>query len=123
MREKKLLIVIGGMSRGGAERVISHISEYFAMRGWQVWIVMLLINKVDYVLHPNVQIVDLSGGTTSRWKRVPYWIFGLRRLMREICPDSVLSFLYSIYFFHEDLRSTIVLYTRLSLLKSFSSAT
>ena len=30
MSEKRLLIVMGSMGRGGAEKVISNVSEYFA---------------------------------------------------------------------------------------------
>lgn len=92
MKEKKLVIVIGSMGRGGAERVISHISEHFANKGWKVWIALLLANKVDYVLHENVQIVDLSGSTESRLKRLPHWLRGLRKLVKKVRPDSVLSF-------------------------------
>lgn len=89
---KKLVIVLGSMGRGGAERVVSIISDYFANKNWNVWIVMLLANKVDYVLNDNVKIVDLSGSTTSRIKRVPSWIFGIREVVKEINPDTVLSF-------------------------------
>lgn len=92
MRDKKLMIVLGSMSRGGAERVISHISEYFAAKGWNVWIVLLLFHKVDYTLHENVKVVNLTGSTQSRVKRVPYWIRGIRKLVKEIQPDTVLSF-------------------------------
>ena len=92
MEEKKLLIVLGSMGRGGAERVISYISDYVASKKWKVWIVLLLYNKVDYVLHDNVEIVDLSGNTNSRIKRLPYWIFGLRKLIKQVKPNSVLSF-------------------------------
>ncbi len=92
MKEKKLMIVLGSMSRGGAERVISHISEYYASKGWKVWIVLLLFNKVDYTLHENVQIVNLTGSTQSRMKRLPYWLKGLRKLAKELNPDTILSF-------------------------------
>lgn len=89
---RRLLIVMGSMSRGGAERVISHISEYFANRGWQVKIALLLANRVDYELHERVETVDLSGATSSRWKRLPGWLRGLRRLAKEYKPEAVLSF-------------------------------
>lgn len=89
---RRLLIVMGSMSRGGAERVISHISEYFVQKGWQVKIALLLSNRVDYELAEGVEIVDLTGNTLSRWKRLPGWLKGLRRLGKEFHPDTVLSF-------------------------------
>lgn len=92
MSEKKLIIVLGSMGRGGAERVVSYISDHFAKQGWKVWIVMLLFNKVDYILHENVQIVDLSGNTQSRLKRLPSWLKNIRKLVRQVRPDAVLSF-------------------------------
>lgn len=92
MKEKKLVIVLGSMGRGGAERVISHISEYFATKGWKVWIVLLLFYKVDYDLHEDVRVIDMSGIFQSRWRRAPYWLINLRKLIKEIQPDSILSF-------------------------------
>ena len=92
IESRKLLIVLGSMGRGGAERVISHISNYLAEKGWQIWIAVLLSGKVGYQLHPNVQIVDLSGATQSRIKRLPYWFSSLRKLTAQVQPDSILSF-------------------------------
>lgn len=92
MNEKKLIIVLGSMGRAGAERVVSYISEHFAKQGWRVWIVMLLFNEVGYELHENVQVVNLSGNTQSRLKRLPYWLMNLRKLMKQVRPDAVLAF-------------------------------
>ena len=91
-KEKKIVIVLGGMKRGGAERVISYIANYLAEKGWRVWIALLLFNQVDYILHENVKIVDLAGTTQSRIKRLPLWLAGLRTTVKEIQPDTVLAF-------------------------------
>lgn len=92
MDEKKLLIILGSMGRGGAERVISLISDYVCKKGWKVYIVLLLFNKVDYEVNNNVSIINLTGNTNSRIKRLPGWIVGIRRILREIKPDCLLSF-------------------------------
>lgn len=92
MGKKKLLIFMGSMGRGGAERVISHISNYFVAKGWKVYIALLLFNKVDYELDPNVEIIDLTGSTSSRIKRVPTWIISIRKIVNTINPDTILSF-------------------------------
>ncbi len=91
-KQKKLLIVMCSMARGGAERVISHISTDFVRRGWQVRIALLLRNQVDYPLPADVEIVDLSGTAKSRWKRLPGWLMGLRKTAKAFRPDAVLSF-------------------------------
>lgn len=92
MNEKRLLIVLGSMGRGGAERVISLISDDFCKRGWKVYIALLLFNKVEYVLNENVTVINLSGEGQSRTKRLPGWILGIRKLVKDIKPDSILSF-------------------------------
>lgn len=92
MVEKSILIILGSMGRGGAERVISIVSDYFCRRGWKVYIALLLFNNVDYELNKNVTVIDLSGKVQSRYKRLPEWVFGIRRLVKKIKPDRVLSF-------------------------------
>ncbi len=90
--KKRLLIVMGSMEFGGAERVISLISEDFVSRGWDVTIAMILYNRVDYVLSENIRVVDLTGGNASRLRRLPGWIQSIRRLAKEYRPDCILSF-------------------------------
>ena len=92
VENRRLLIVLGSMGRGGAERVISHISNYFASKGWKVYIALLLFNKVDYDLNPNIEVINLSGNTSSRIKRFPYWIKSLRKTVKSIKPNAILSF-------------------------------
>ena len=49
---KHISFVIGGMTRGGAERVISILANYYASKGWKVDIVMMLDYVVMYDLNP-----------------------------------------------------------------------
>lgn len=92
MMEKRLVIFLGSMGRGGAERVISLISNYFCDKGWKVWIGLLLFNKVEYELNPNIKVVDLTGKGQSRIKRLPVWLRNVRGLVKEVKPDAILSF-------------------------------
>ena len=90
--KKKLVIILGSLNRGGAERVISLISNDFVSRGWEVWIGLLLFCSVEYELHEDIHIVDLTGGKGSRIKKIPSWFFGIRKLIKDVEPDEVLSF-------------------------------
>lgn len=90
--EKKLLIILGSLGRGGAERVISLISNECHSRGWQVKIGLLLFNDVEYPIDSAIEVIDLSGQGQSRIKRLPFWLKGIRRLAKEYKPDVVLSF-------------------------------
>lgn len=90
--EKKLLIILGSLGRGGAERVISLISNYCHSRGWQVKIGLLLFNDVEYPIDSAIEVIDLSGQGQSRIKRLPLWLAGIRKLAKEYKPDVILSF-------------------------------
>lgn len=92
MKNKKLLIILGSLGRGGAERVITTISDYFCHKNWDVTIALLLFNNVDYQINERVKIVDLSRKTNSRIKRLPSWILGIRNLVKNEKPDVILSF-------------------------------
>lgn len=89
---KKILIILGSMGRGGAEKVISIIANDYANNGWSVTIGLLLSKEVGYKLHPNVNIVDLSFGGGSRLRRVPKWLVSIRKLIVTLNPNVVLSF-------------------------------
>jgi len=89
---KKIAFVLGGMSRGGAERVISILSRSYAERGYETEIVVLLSNEVGYKLHPTTRLIDLTGNTTSRLKRLPYWLRSIRKYVKESKPDVIVSF-------------------------------
>lgn len=91
-KEKKILIIMGGMGRDGAERVISLISDYFCSKGWKVYIALLLFNKVGYRLNENITIVDLTFGDGARAGKIPKWLYGIRKIVKEIEPDEILSF-------------------------------
>lgn len=89
---KKIIFILGSMSRGGAERVISILANEYAKKGWSVSIVMLLRNEVGYELDSRVDLVDLTGGIDSRIKRIPYWLKSIRLCVKQIKPDVIVAF-------------------------------
>lgn len=90
---KKITFVLGSMGRGGAERVISILSQNYAARGYSTDILLLLSNDVEYELHPNTRIFDFSGNPEkSRFRRLPYWLKSIRNYVRQQHPDAVVSF-------------------------------
>lgn len=89
---KKIAFITGGMTRGGAERVLSILSKYYAERGYQTEIVCLLNNEVGYELHETTKVVDFTGKGKSKIKRLPYWIKALKNYVKESKPDVVVSF-------------------------------
>ena len=57
---KKIAIILGSMGRGGAERVVSILANDYAQRGWKVDLVLLLFHKVEYELHPGVNVMEFA---------------------------------------------------------------
>lgn len=88
----KISFFIGGMRRGGAERVISILANDYANRGWDVDIVVLLANAVEYDLNSRVRIVDLAKRNGGYVQNAPRWLLGIRKYLKEHKPDRVVSF-------------------------------
>ena len=87
----KLLATIGALSAGGAERVLSILSKSFADEFEEVHYVIWHNMPVFYELDPRVQlhVLDNSPDISRRYRD----IFPFRRLVKQIKPDIVLSFL------------------------------
>lgn len=88
----KITFFIGGMKRGGAERVISILANHYAKKGWNVDIVLLLYPNVQYELNQNINIIDMAAGEGSYIKKVPKWIKKIRKYIIKEKPDRIVSF-------------------------------
>lgn len=88
----KISFFIGSMCRGGAERVISILANDYCSRGWDVDIVLLLENKVEYDLDSRARIVDITKKAGGYVQNAPRWLLGIRRYLKEHTPDRVVSF-------------------------------
>lgn len=89
------------MSAGGAERVAASLAQAWAERHWEITIITLAPKSVDfYALHPNVSRValNLSGASTglidALWTNMKR-VHAVRKQLREIRPDMVLSMMSS----------------------------
>ena len=88
----KISFFIGGMQRGGAERVISILANDYCARGWDVDIVLLLQNAVEYDLDSRIRIVNITKKAGGYLKNAPRWLSGIRKYLKERKPDRVVSF-------------------------------
>lgn len=88
----KITFVIGGMSRGGAERVISILANHYAELGWKVDIVMLLSNKVGYELDDKIRLIDMTRKRQNKIAGAPHWVLSFRKYVKESDPDIIVSF-------------------------------
>jgi len=98
---RRIVIVVGALAAGGAERVAATIANAWRANGHQVWIVSTYLDarSVAYPLHPGVSVVLLSEAIStggSLWPVTLRKIRTLRRLLLTIEPDVVLSFLTNV---------------------------
>lgn len=93
---KEIVIVTGSMVRGGAEGVIALVANGLAQRGWHVSIVSILFNIWDYELDPAIKCIDISREKRNQLLDTPRLIFCLRRILKTIKPDAVLSFMVAV---------------------------
>lgn len=90
--KKKILFVTGSMGKGGAEKVISNLSKFYANENWEVNIAMLLHNKVEYKLPSNINIINLS---SDRGIKKDFFVVirRIRKYIQESNPDVIVCFM------------------------------
>ena len=89
---KRILFVSGSMSKGGAERVISILSDYYAKAGWDVEILMLLNSNVEYSINPDVKLVDFSRSSKNKFDKLRL-VKKIKKYVKQKAPDVVVAFM------------------------------
>lgn len=95
----KILLVISSLSSGGAERVMSDMANYWAIKGFSVSLVTLNAWVDDfYELNDNVNRISFKSarpgsGMVNKISFNIGRIFQLKKIIKENEPDIVLSFL------------------------------
>lgn len=90
---KRIVFLIGSMGKGGAERVISILANYYAEKGWQVDILLLLHNCCEYSLNENIRIIPICIENKSRIAQLPKWMYNIRKYVKKEKPDKIVSFI------------------------------
>ncbi len=91
---KKIIFFTGSMGRGGAERVISILSNLYAEKRWKVDIVMLLHNKpAGYSLDERVEVKKFFPEKSGMVKKIICNIKNIRTYIKKEKPDVVVSFM------------------------------
>lgn len=96
-KQKSIAFYIGSLCRGGAERVIVNLAEYFYSCGYQVTIVTKLQDEVEYPVPKGVTriLADISGDEISKSRVINLLrrIWKLRKIWKELRPDHIVSFI------------------------------
>lgn len=91
----KISFFIGSMEHGGAEKVISLLSNAFVEAGHEVDIVLLLKNVINpqYGLSERITVTDLSPrGGGGYFKNSFFWLRSIRKYFKKRKPDIAISF-------------------------------
>jgi len=96
----KVIFVIGSMSSGGAERVISEMSNYWAKKGWEITIITIGATKEKkdfYTLEKSINRVDLSleppKSKVATGFNLCILSYKIRAFIKKSKPDAVISFI------------------------------
>lgn len=96
MKNKKIAFYIGSLYKGGAERVISNLAEYFYAKGYQVWMITKFIAKEEYSLSPGITrvVADITKEEEKgRVQNLLHRIKKIRNIVKKINPDVLVSFI------------------------------
>ncbi len=97
MDHKSIAFYIGSLSRGGAERVIVNLAEFFHEQGYRVTIVTKERDTVEYSVPEGVPriLADITGDEISKSRVVNLYrrIMKLRRIWKQLQPDHIVSFI------------------------------
>lgn len=89
---KRVVFVIGVLSDGGAERVISVLAKQFVSMGYKVDIATIYGDRNDYIEDSSIGIKPIIHETKNKLFRAIEIIFKLRKFIKRKNPDLVISF-------------------------------
>lgn len=90
---KKYLFVISGMKANGAERVMSILVNWAARTQREVSLVLLQCPDIEYEIDSRVKVYTNSIKSKSRVITMVSKVRWLRKIIRVIGPDVIISFL------------------------------
>lgn len=99
-RIPRVLLVVGGLDCGGAQRIMAGMANHWAARGWQVQLATWTGPDVAdfYELLPSIERtwleVRITGQSSFAVLRASIGrVLKLRRLLKDSKPDAVISFI------------------------------
>jgi len=89
---KKICLVIPSLIAGGMERVMSELANYLVRNDARVWLILMFRDERFYKVDPRVQVIEPSFVKRSNLSYAFFLFPFVRRKIRSIRPDTVLSF-------------------------------
>lgn len=98
---KKYLFVIPSLSKGGAERVVSVLSNELCHQGKEVVVITHFNTENEYTITDKVKVVCLSGISEKQYRyKISFWYllnlaYKLRKVILIEKPDYIFPFLWT----------------------------
>lgn len=89
---KNITFIIGMLSGGGAERVVASLANNLANFEIEINVILLYSNKNDYLENERVNIIPIVSNRKNKPLKVMERLFLLRKKIKEIQPDIIISF-------------------------------
>lgn len=95
---KSIVIVVSAMNLGGAQRVVSILSDHWSQSGYKVTLISTYTGEKanHYQVHKNVSLRYLSDSpyfNQNKFANLVWKLFQLRKMLKSLNPDQVISFL------------------------------
>jgi glycosyltransferase involved in cell wall biosynthesis len=95
---KNILITVSAMNMGGAQRVVSILSDYWAKKGYKVSLVTTYTGskKDHYLLNKDINVIKISNNPffpKFKFLNLVWKLFTLRKILKNSKPDIIFSFL------------------------------
>lgn len=89
---KKVMFVIGVLSNGGAERVISILAKEMIRKGYEVSIVTVFGDNNNYVTDKRITLYPINQKYKNKMLRVMGILRRTRQIIKQQNPDLIISF-------------------------------
>lgn len=94
MKKKTIIFYIATLTRGGAERVMANLANYFSREGYRVLLLTLEEDEGLYPMEKEIEMRVLSlPKTGGRLKHVVERILQVRRILKETEAFAMVSFI------------------------------
>lgn len=88
----RVAFVIGTMSGGGAERVISVLANWFSKQDYKVSVITIIDDNISYELNRNIKYYPNKKKNRGKINRIVNRYIFTRNRLKDIKPDIIVSF-------------------------------
>jgi len=89
----KVLLITSSLSSGGAERVLSTLSNYWVQQGWEIDVFIISADKQFYTLHKSINLYTSQNYYSNSIFNYARQLLDIRKTIKKVKPTLIISFL------------------------------